>query len=101
MVLDDWCECPSCHFPAIYSRFVALLENTSQCPMCGDTVVPDQVHCSQSVISFCLLHRLARLDLTRIPLHPLLSYKVRRLDDPRPRLLNYFEHGTFRIEEAD
>merc|ERR1711916_90484 len=68
VVLDDWCECPSCHFPAIYSRFVALLENTSQCPMCGDTVVPDQ---------------------------------VRHLDDPRPRLLNYFEHGTFRIEEAD
>jgi hypothetical protein len=26
MVVTDWCQCPSCKFPALYSKFKALIE---------------------------------------------------------------------------
>ena len=35
MILNDWCVCPSCEFPALHSYMTQLLEkNGSQCPMC-------------------------------------------------------------------
>jgi len=26
MLVTDWCQCPSCKFPALYSKFKALIE---------------------------------------------------------------------------
>jgi len=34
MVVTDWCQCPSCKFPALYSKFKALIETEKVCPMC-------------------------------------------------------------------
>nr|CCC52529.1 conserved hypothetical protein [Trypanosoma vivax Y486] len=38
IVKENYSECPSCHFPAIYSAFMTLLRNSQVCPMC-ETVV--------------------------------------------------------------
>jgi len=40
IVLHDLCVCPSCAFPAIYSAFVRLIDQTDerQCPMCSQTI---------------------------------------------------------------
>uniref|UniRef100_A0A1X7TJR9 Uncharacterized protein n=1 Tax=Amphimedon queenslandica TaxID=400682 RepID=A0A1X7TJR9_AMPQE len=35
MVADNCCECPSCHFPALYSKFKKLLESENTCPLCS------------------------------------------------------------------
>ena len=45
MVLDDWCNCPSCEFPAIHSYMIKLLErNNSQCPMCKNKLESSQLN---------------------------------------------------------
>jgi len=38
MVLDDWTQCPSCHFPALYSAFVTLMQKEPVCPLCQANV---------------------------------------------------------------
>nr|KAJ3420801.1 WD repeat-containing protein 19 [Polyrhizophydium stewartii] len=43
MVLQDWCVCPTCEFPAIAPHFKNLLEKTGQCPMCSETISPDAI----------------------------------------------------------
>jgi len=39
MVTTDWCQCPSCKFPALYSKFTALVETEKTCPMCDQEIV--------------------------------------------------------------
>ncbi|KAF4071641.1 hypothetical protein AMELA_G00275630 [Ameiurus melas] len=43
MVKDDWCVCPHCAFPALYSQFTQLLETESMCPMCSESVSTSQL----------------------------------------------------------
>ncbi|XP_040191059.1 WD repeat-containing protein 19 [Rana temporaria] len=43
MVKDDWCICPHCEFPALYSEFKKLMESESICPMCSERVTDDQL----------------------------------------------------------
>ncbi|XP_072262418.1 WD repeat-containing protein 19 [Pyxicephalus adspersus] len=43
MIKDDWCICPHCEFPALYSEFKILLESESICPMCSEKVTADQL----------------------------------------------------------
>ena len=38
MILSDWCACPNCKMPAIYSEFKKMLENEPVCPMCEANV---------------------------------------------------------------
>ncbi|KAM8842536.1 WD repeat-containing protein 19 [Synchiropus picturatus] len=38
MLKEDWCVCPHCEFPALYSQFILLLEAEPTCPMCSETV---------------------------------------------------------------
>eukprot|EP01063_Lacrimia_lanifica_P024005 TRINITY_DN3196_c0_g2_i1.p1 TRINITY_DN3196_c0_g2~~TRINITY_DN3196_c0_g2_i1.p1 ORF type:complete len:1456 (+),score=570.56 TRINITY_DN3196_c0_g2_i1:76-4443(+) len=38
MLLDDWCVCPSCKFPALYSAFSQLVRQDEPCPMCEERV---------------------------------------------------------------
>ena len=40
MVPNDWCECPSCNFPSLYSQFVPHVEAAGKCPMCSSKVDP-------------------------------------------------------------
>ncbi|XP_062864836.1 WD repeat-containing protein 19 [Trichomycterus rosablanca] len=49
MVKEDWCECPHCNFPALYSQFTQLLETESACPMCSESVSASQL----KIISDC------------------------------------------------
>ncbi|KAL7856198.1 hypothetical protein AOLI_G00198020 [Acnodon oligacanthus] len=43
MVKEDWCVCPHCDFPALYSQFIQLLETESVCPMCSESVSINQL----------------------------------------------------------
>jgi WD repeat-containing protein 19 len=43
MVFDDWCVCPSCRFPALYSAFTKLIDEEKCCPMCTQTIVPTAI----------------------------------------------------------
>lgn len=43
MVADDWCACPSCGFPALYSQFAPWVANKLPCPMCEEVVDPAAV----------------------------------------------------------
>ncbi|MCI4395062.1 hypothetical protein PGIGA_G00175990 [Pangasianodon gigas] len=43
MVKEDWCVCPHCSFPALYSQFTQLLETESVCPMCSESVSASQL----------------------------------------------------------
>mmetsp|Transcript_13440 Transcript_13440/g.31546 ORF Transcript_13440/g.31546 Transcript_13440/m.31546 type:complete len:1359 (-) Transcript_13440:179-4255(-) len=43
MTANDWCVCPSCRFPALHSRFPALIESEKNCPMCEQEVVPSAI----------------------------------------------------------
>ncbi|KAL5510224.1 hypothetical protein EMCRGX_G005734 [Ephydatia muelleri] len=47
MLKDDWSQCPSCHFPALYSEFKKLLESSAPedrvCPMCAVNVSMDDL----------------------------------------------------------
>jgi len=38
MVLDDWCFCPSCRFPALHSVFTNLARSGAPCPMCEQQI---------------------------------------------------------------
>ncbi|XP_060772640.1 WD repeat-containing protein 19 isoform X2 [Neoarius graeffei] len=46
MVKEDWCVCPHCNFPALYSQFTQLLETESMCPMCSESVSASQLKIS-------------------------------------------------------
>ncbi|ORX55502.1 hypothetical protein BCR36DRAFT_581508 [Piromyces finnis] len=50
MVLDDWSNCPSCKFPALYSQFKKLLEKTHTCPMCTNHIEPDAIEICKNPI---------------------------------------------------
>uniref|UniRef100_A0A671M968 WD repeat domain 19 n=1 Tax=Sinocyclocheilus anshuiensis TaxID=1608454 RepID=A0A671M968_9TELE len=43
LVKEDWCVCPHCDFPALYSQFTQLLETESVCPMCSGTLNVSEV----------------------------------------------------------
>uniref|UniRef100_A0A3Q3EJ64 WD repeat domain 19 n=1 Tax=Labrus bergylta TaxID=56723 RepID=A0A3Q3EJ64_9LABR len=43
MLKEDWCVCPHCEFPALYSQFILLLETESVCPMCSETLSAKQL----------------------------------------------------------
>mmetsp|Transcript_37661 Transcript_37661/g.118764 ORF Transcript_37661/g.118764 Transcript_37661/m.118764 type:complete len:1376 (+) Transcript_37661:207-4334(+) len=43
MVLNQWSQCPSCHFPALFDDFTKLLQTDRECPMCNTTVSAAQV----------------------------------------------------------
>ena len=43
LILDQWCICPSCEFPALINPFKELLTKTNQCPMCYSDISPDNV----------------------------------------------------------
>lgn len=43
MIMEDWGECPHCHFPALYSDFCTLLETEENCPMCSHALTAGQV----------------------------------------------------------
>ncbi|KAJ1492862.1 hypothetical protein T484DRAFT_1770085 [Baffinella frigidus] len=43
MTADDWSMCPSCRFPALHSRFSALMETDNHCPMCENEVAAGSV----------------------------------------------------------
>ncbi|KAL3180069.1 hypothetical protein MRX96_037455 [Rhipicephalus microplus] len=43
IVKDDFTQCPSCHFPAIYTQFRDLLAVETTCPMCLQPVSADQL----------------------------------------------------------
>ncbi|XP_037327609.2 WD repeat-containing protein 19 isoform X1 [Pungitius pungitius] len=51
MLKEDWCVCPHCEFPALYSQFILLLETETVCPMCSETLSVEQIKkipdCSQ------------------------------------------------------
>uniref|UniRef100_A0A3B1INX8 WD repeat-containing protein 19 n=1 Tax=Astyanax mexicanus TaxID=7994 RepID=A0A3B1INX8_ASTMX len=43
MVKEDWCVCPHCDFPALYTQFTQLLESESTCPMCSESLSVNQL----------------------------------------------------------
>ena len=44
MLKEDWCECPHCSWPALYSVFREFVENgETPCPICGVVVNPQQL----------------------------------------------------------
>eukprot|EP01063_Lacrimia_lanifica_P024004 TRINITY_DN3196_c0_g1_i1.p1 TRINITY_DN3196_c0_g1~~TRINITY_DN3196_c0_g1_i1.p1 ORF type:complete len:1447 (+),score=641.41 TRINITY_DN3196_c0_g1_i1:187-4527(+) len=38
MLMDEWTQCPSCKFPALYDPFCQLIRDGEPCPMCEDTI---------------------------------------------------------------
>ena len=43
MTLDDWSQCPTCKFPALFTPFLKLLRVEPVCPMCSSQVNPLEV----------------------------------------------------------
>lgn len=46
MLVDDWCQCPHCNFPALFTPFLKLLRDASSggsCPMCEGLVDPSKL----------------------------------------------------------
>ncbi|CAJ1052137.1 WD repeat-containing protein 19 [Xyrichtys novacula] len=43
MLKEDWCVCPHCEFPALYSQFILLLETETVCPMCSEALSAKQL----------------------------------------------------------
>jgi WD repeat-containing protein 19 len=43
MTLDDWSKCPACSFPGLCSEFKKFLATDKQCPMCEQTISPNQI----------------------------------------------------------
>ena len=44
MLKEDWCECPHCSWPALYSVFREFVANgETPCPICGEIVNPQQL----------------------------------------------------------
>jgi len=44
MVANDWTHCPSCHFPALFSKFKALIDSEGACPMCEEQIQAASIH---------------------------------------------------------
>jgi WD repeat-containing protein 19 len=42
MVLNNWSQCPSCQFPALYSQAKLLADKVKSCPMCNQDVFSHQ-----------------------------------------------------------
>jgi len=40
MVLDDWAQCPTCKFPALFSQLLKLTKDDPRCPMCEHKINP-------------------------------------------------------------
>ncbi|BFZ14509.1 hypothetical protein BsWGS_17548 [Bradybaena similaris] len=40
---EDFCVCPACDFPAIYSEFLRMLETEETCPMCSERVLKENI----------------------------------------------------------
>uniref|UniRef100_A0A672JFN3 WD repeat-containing protein 19 n=1 Tax=Salarias fasciatus TaxID=181472 RepID=A0A672JFN3_SALFA len=43
MLKEDWCICPHCEFPALYSQFILLLATETSCPMCSEKLSAQQL----------------------------------------------------------
>jgi hypothetical protein len=43
MVSNDWSACPHCDFTALYSKFCHVVDQTRCCPMCNESLAPDQI----------------------------------------------------------
>lgn len=43
MVFDDWSQCPSCKFPALYSSLVAYCSSDNVCPMCEKEILSEAI----------------------------------------------------------
>ena len=43
MVLDDWTQCPTCKFPALFTAFLKLTRESPSCPMCDSKVDPGKL----------------------------------------------------------
>lgn len=43
MTLEDWAECPACHFPCSTGPMRAILAAEGACPMCCERVAPDAI----------------------------------------------------------
>jgi len=40
---EDFCVCPSCEFPAIFSEYIKHLETDETCPMCSEKVIRENL----------------------------------------------------------
>ncbi|GFN82173.1 WD repeat-containing protein 19-like [Plakobranchus ocellatus] len=40
---EDFCVCPSCDFPAVFSEFLKMLEVEETCPMCSERVIKENI----------------------------------------------------------
>ena len=58
MVTNDWTHCPSCHFPALFSKFKALIDSEGKCPMCEQEVQVSSITKVENPEEY--LNRLAR-----------------------------------------
>jgi len=44
MILEDWCSCPKCEFPALFTFFVELVKTDEpKCPMCDVPLQPQDL----------------------------------------------------------
>ena len=44
MLKEDWCECPHCSWPALYSVFVEYVaDGETACPICSVVVNPQEL----------------------------------------------------------
>jgi hypothetical protein len=47
MTLDDWSDCPSCGFPALYSKFVEFVGSHAHCAMCEHDLTLSDIRCTK------------------------------------------------------
>ncbi|GFR90645.1 WD repeat-containing protein 19-like [Elysia marginata] len=40
---EDFCVCPSCDFPALFSEFLKMLEVEETCPMCSERIIKENI----------------------------------------------------------
>lgn len=43
MVVNEWAQCPSCHFPCRLAAFKKVIQAQEQCPMCDQAVSLDSI----------------------------------------------------------
>lgn len=43
MILEDWSNCPSCKFPALFSPFKKYISVEKVCPMCEQSIDPNNI----------------------------------------------------------
>ena len=48
MQLEDWSECPSCHFPCRLTAFKQVIQSQQQCVLCNQAVSVDDVKLVQT-----------------------------------------------------